>query len=53
MNPNVYIGIIADVQQCFCSLVVHKEAEKVFGREEGGVASHHSFSARPQGRRHS
>lgn len=39
MNPNVFIGIIADVQQCFCSLVVHKEAEKVFGRGGGRLPS--------------
>lgn len=56
MKPNAFTGIIADVQQCFCSLVVHREAERLSGRErekERGVASPHSFSVRPQGRRHS
>lgn len=37
MNPGEFIGISADVQQCFCSLVVHKEAESVcLGGREGG-----------------
>lgn len=28
---NVFIGISSDVQQCFCSLMVHKEAKRVSG----------------------
>lgn len=39
VNPNVFFGIIADVQQCFCSLVVHREAEGVFGGRRGGGES--------------
>lgn len=45
MNPSEFIGITADVQQCFCSLVVHKEAESVFwegGRERGVAPIIHS-----------